>query len=193
MDLNTIRQNIINSTREDWHKITCWGAGCGPSYRYGFSTFSGQHGVQTEAKDHGNVAILIEDVDISIAWGYHPDESAFWAGRDDEFDFSDFLPQFPDKSVSRMYADVFYRGSLVDRELLVVADGGRYYVPIPRTEHPHQKRPDDFSQPEQHYTKWDIGFASLVQSFEHVDSLDYALSRMTYVLDDDRPISSEGK
>jgi hypothetical protein len=25
MDLRTLGQKIIESTREDWHKITCWG------------------------------------------------------------------------------------------------------------------------------------------------------------------------
>jgi hypothetical protein len=182
-----------SSTREDWNKITCWGHGCGPSYRYGMgSERTRDGGIETEVRAHANIAVLIDDVDISIAWGYDPDESLS-SDRGPELDFSDFLPSLPDKTVHRMYADVFYSGSLVDRELLVVADGGRYYVPIPTTRYPKQKSLTDFSEPEHHYSRWDIGFAEVVQSFEHADSLHSLLQRMTYVLDDNGPIAGEGK
>lgn len=141
MNLNTIRQTIIDSSREDWNKITCWGYGSGPIYHYGLSSeHSDDHGIQTEVRSHAVLAVLIEDVDISIAWGYDPDESLWNLHRGGQrFDFSDFLPTFPDEDVSRMYVDIFYRGQLVDRELFVVADGGRYYVPIPRTTYPNKQ------------------------------------------------------
>jgi hypothetical protein len=188
--LYSIRNKIINSSRDDWNKITCWGHGSGPSYRNTFGSYRGQDGeIHTEVGGHANLAILIDDIDISIASGYDPDE----ADGDRELDFSDFLPLLPDKTAHRMYADVFYGGSLVDRELLAVADGGRYYVPIPTTQYPNQKSPTDFSEPELHYSRWDIGFALVVQSFEHADSLDSVLGRMTYVLDEDGPIAGEGK
>jgi hypothetical protein len=194
VNLNTIRQKIIDSARDEWHKITCWGWGSGPPYRYALLSERGEYGIETEARGHANIAVLIDDVDISIAWGYDPDESLLSPSLGPGLNFSDFLPLFPDESVSRMYADVFYRGALVDRELFVVADGGRYYVPIPRTEYPNKTGfgPQDFGEPEHHYTRWDIGFARIVNSFEHAGSED-ALQRINYILDDDRPISSEGK
>lgn len=188
MDLKTIRNKIIETTPKDWNKITCWGYGAGPSYHYAFSTETGERGVETEATGHANIAVLLEDVDISIAWGYDPDESA-WGGGQRDFDFSDFLPSFPDEKTSRMYADVFYHGSLVDRALFVVADGGRYYVPIPRTEYPDKTgyTAEKLGEPVHHYTRWDIGFARIVHSFEHGHPFDELLSRMNYVLDDDAP------
>lgn len=69
----------------------------------------------------------------------------------------------------------------------MVADCGRYYVPIPRTTYPNQKSPQDFSEPEHHYTSWDLGFARIVHRFEHVESFDELLAQMNYVVDDDGP------
>lgn len=195
MNLNTIRQKIVESTRDDWNKITCWGWGSGPTYRYALSSERGENGIETEARSHANIAVLIDDVDISVAWGYDPDDSLWSEGREEKFNFSDFLPTFPDESVSRMYADVFYRGALVDRELLVVADGGRYYVPIPRTEYPNKTgfTPTEYGAPEHHYTRWDLGFARVLHSFEHAGPFEELLARLNYILDDDGPISSESK
>lgn len=183
MDLHTIRQKIIDTTPGDWNKITGWGYGAGPIYHYGFYTECDEHGLETEAKGHANVAVLLEDVDISIAWGLDPDEWSSGGGHRD-FDFSNFLPTFLDKSTSRMYADVFYRGSLVDRQLFVVADGGRYYVPIPRTEYPNKAgcTAEELRDPVHHYTRWDIGFARIVHSFEHGESFDNLLAKIDYVL-----------
>lgn len=197
MDLNTIRQKIIDSSREDWNKITCWGAGSGPIYHHGLtSEHSDAHGIQTEVHTHSMLAVLIDDVDISIAWGFDPDESLWELGRvERQFDFSDFLPDFPDEKVRRMYVDIFYRGQLVDRELYVVADGGRHYVPIPRTVYPNKTGygPENLGAPEHHYTPWDIGLARTLNRFELGDTFDDVLSQMEYVLDEDRPIWSENK
>lgn len=192
MDLKTIRQKIVDSSRDDWNKITCWGAGSGPVYRYGLTSESTDHGIQTEARGHACIAVLIDDVDISIAWGYDPDDT-LWSDHRQQFDFSDFLPTFPAKDVSRMYADVFYGGALVDRELFVVADGGRYYVPIPRSEYPNQKSTTDFDEPEHHYTPWELGFARVVNGFEHAQPIDEVLSQIPHVVDEDRPIAAESK
>lgn len=75
VDLRTIRQKIIDSSRGDWHQIARASADSGPVYHYGFTSWRTQHdSVETEAQGHGSVAVLIDDVDISIAWGYDPDE-----------------------------------------------------------------------------------------------------------------------
>ncbi|NTY58725.1 hypothetical protein [Mycolicibacterium sphagni] len=109
-----------------------------PRYHYDLSSERSERGIETEVVAHSNVAVLISDVDISIAWGFDPDET-LWSEHRQKFDLSDFLPEFgDDDNVSRMYVDIFHRGALVDRVLFVVADGGRHYVPIPRTTYPHK-------------------------------------------------------
>ncbi|WP_020101070.1 hypothetical protein [Mycobacterium sp. 360MFTsu5.1] len=185
MDLHTLREKIIESSPEEWNKITCWGDAAGPVYRYSLTSERGESDIQTEAKGHSNTAVLIADIDISIAWGWDPDESLWGPRGGRDFDFSDFLPIFPDDDVSRMYTDVFYRGALVDRVLFVVADGGRHYVPIPRTTYPDKPgyTAAEYGEPEHHYTRWQIGLATVVNGFEQAAPLKEILDRMTYVLD----------
>ncbi|MCV7285346.1 hypothetical protein H7J87_08395 [Mycolicibacterium wolinskyi] len=185
MDLHTLRHKIADSTSGGWNKITCWGAGSGPVYHYGLSSENGDNGIETEAKGHANTAVLIEDVDISIAWGYDPDETQRIDHRQ-TFDY-DFLPELADDDtpVTRIYADVFYRGALVDRMLFAVADGGRYYVPIPRTVYPNRVSVRERGEPEHHYTRWQLGFASLLNSFEHAEPIEDLLAEVDYVVDDD--------
>jgi hypothetical protein len=189
VDLNTIRQTIIDSSREDWNKLSCCGPGAGPAYWYGLSSARGEHGVATEARSHANFAVLIDDVEISIAWGYNPDESLLSGSNGEHLDFSDVLPALAGKSLSRVYADVFYRGALVDRKLYAVADGG--YVPIPRITYPHQTSDTDRGDPEYHYTRWDLGFAIILNSFGQPEPFDQFLAKLEYIFDDDMPISSE--
>lgn len=187
MDLKTLRQKIIDSHSNDWNHIICWGAGSGPVYHYGLSSENRDDRVETEVRSHSNTAVLIDDVDVSIAWGYDPDESLWDQGYRQKFDFSDFLPTFPDEAARRMLVDVFYRGALVDRKLYIVADGGRYYVPIPRRTFPNKTDSGNLGDPEFHYNRWDLGLARVVNSFELGEAFDELLPRLTYVLDDDGP------
>lgn len=187
VDLHTIRRAIIDSRPERWNHIICWGAGSGPVYHYGFSSEERDDRVETEVRSHSNTAVLMDDVDISVAWGYDPDESLWDQGHRQKFDFSHFLPLLADDSIRRMYVDLFYRGALVDRKLYIVVDGGRYYVPIPRTTYPNRTDSGDLGEPEFHYTRWDLGLARIVSSFELGKSFDELLARLTYVLDGDAP------
>ncbi|CDM76135.1 hypothetical protein [Mycobacterium marinum] len=185
MDLRTLRQTITESAPKDWNHIICWGYGSGPIYHHGLTSEYKDNRIQTEARSHSNMAVLSTDIDISIAWGYDPDDSLWNRGHKQTFDFNDFLPQFPDDKVSRMYVDVFYRGALVDRKLYIVADGARYYVPIPRRAFPNKTSTTDLGEPEFHYTSWDLGLARIVSSFELGESFDELLQRLNYILDDD--------
>lgn len=195
MNLLELRATIQSAHRPDWHKITCWGAGTGPSYRNSFmSTLIGSTDtVETEVDQHSNVAVLINDIDVSIAWGLDRDDTGvrrFASRRDLSFDF---LPSFLNDKVSVIFADVFYRGSLVDREYLVAVDGA--YLPMPS-----QNFPDglDYSDPassrvEHHLTQWEIALARLVSSFEHsVAQFDSRLSMIDYKLVE-RHITDENK
>lgn len=79
--------------------------------------------VQPEAHDHGHdhVAVLRDDVAISLAWGM-TDEPRFSAG---------WLSAFPDSGASSHYVDVRYNGVPVLREVLVLVDAARAYLPVP--------------------------------------------------------------
>ena len=88
MDLDTIRQTIIESEADDWHVIVCWGDSSGPSF-------------------------LQDD-------GGRPEKlSLDWAER------------FPDRTVTGSWVDVLWNGSLVDRQIVFNADGGRVTLPAP--------------------------------------------------------------
>lgn len=57
------------------------------------------------------------------------------SGRHDPAYFTEAWTQsFPDTKAYAQYADVLYRGSLVDRLALVAVDGGRYKIPMPEQE-----------------------------------------------------------
>ncbi len=183
MNLHSIRQAIIESTSDDWNVIQSWDSNSGPDYHYGLSSELRDDRIETEVRRHGQSAVLINDVDISIAWGYDPDDSLSHPGLKN-FNF-EFLPDDlddPDEA-SRMYADIFYRGALVDRKLFAVVDGARYYVPMPRRTHPNKQRPTKLGDPVFHYTTWDIGLARVLNSLVHTSDIDELFSRMDYVVD----------
>ena len=123
MRLNEVMDKVIGSQRRDWHKITCWGAGSGPSYRNNFTfyeTSEGPEGVLHESS-HSNVAVYIPDVSITLAFGLDADE---------EFK-GEWVNKFTDSDASSSYVDVFYNNALVFRDLYVTVDGGRAILPLP--------------------------------------------------------------
>ncbi|ABH00226.1 MULTISPECIES: hypothetical protein [Rhodococcus] len=71
MKLDELRKMIRETTTEDWNHIHCWGGGAGPSYRDRTVTalVGKTDAIENEVESHGNVAILRDDLDISIAWG----------------------------------------------------------------------------------------------------------------------------
>ena len=124
MRLDELRHTISDSEPDDWNVIT------GPSYLDHFVPMEvnrGQPGLVYELHHaaHHTRAILTSDVDISIAWGLYldPDNPAYFSEA--------WTQSFPDKKAYAQYADVFYRGSLVDRVTIVAVDGGRYKIAMP--------------------------------------------------------------
>lgn len=79
--------------------------------------------LQPEAHEHGHdhVAVLRDDLAISLAWGM-TDESHFSAG---------WLSAFPSTGASSHYVDIRYHGMPVQREVLVLVDSARAYLPVP--------------------------------------------------------------
>jgi len=122
MTLDELRHIIIASDADDWHVLS------GPSYLDRFMPVEVGRGdemvYELRHGEHDSRAVFKPDVDVSIAWGLHlnPDEPAY---------FSEWTQGFPDKNAYAYYADVFYRGSLVDRVPIVAVDGGRYKIAIP--------------------------------------------------------------
>ena len=124
MTLSELMDKIIVSDREDWHIITCWGGNSGPSYHDEFTfyeTWAREHHGVLEARSHGNVAVYMPDVSITLAFGLYAlkDFKEEWANK------------FADPHASSSWVDVFYNNALVFRDLYVTVDGGRSSLPLP--------------------------------------------------------------
>ncbi len=125
MTLTEIMDTIISSSKEDWHKMACWGGGSGPSYRDKFEFYyhyEGQPNV-LHSVSHGMVASYKPDLSITLAWGLTANDNFKepWANK------------FPDPKASSHHADIFFNNALVYRELYVVVDGGRAKLPVPKS------------------------------------------------------------
>lgn len=123
MTLRELLNVVLESTPDDWHKITCWGASSGPSYRDHpkfFEVYEGQKDVLV-TRSHPEVAVYIPDVSITMAWGLdsNPDFKEDWANK------------FPDPTASSHFVDLFYNDALVFRDLYVNVDGARCGLPLP--------------------------------------------------------------
>ena len=117
MNLFTLEQQITETWDERWHLLAD-----GPQFHYNLGTVGN---VASVFGYHSWRAVLNEDVDIAIEFGLNDDPS------NDDGNWTAPWAPFPDESVHGRYADVFYRGALVDRELLASVDGGRAVLPIP--------------------------------------------------------------
>jgi hypothetical protein len=120
--LDELLETVVNSDADEWNVIYCWGAGSGPSYRG-----RPAHEVE-EMRDedgrfdvHGMTAAYKQDVSVTLAWGL-TSRAEFHA---------DWAKVFPEKVASSCFADLFYNGALVHRQLYVVVDDGRSYLPLP--------------------------------------------------------------
>jgi hypothetical protein len=117
MHLHQLRAKIAATWDEHWNHIQG-----GPMFNYNLGTIND---VATVAGWHSARAVLQEDVDIAIEYGM-PDS----AHRPNQ-DWVEEWSAFPDDKIRGEYADVFYRGSLVDRVHLASVDGGRAVLPLP--------------------------------------------------------------
>jgi hypothetical protein len=126
MRLDEIRQLVMMSLPQDWHRI----AG-GPSKRGRFIVTErrgadGDTHTELNVTGHDEFMVLRVDVDISVAWGMEididPEDRDLrvegWAKKLE-------LPKPP----RLFFADTFYRGALVDRDLLCHA--GNVCLPLP--------------------------------------------------------------
>ncbi len=153
------------------------------SFHSRFMTSGGEGGTLAE-ESHSNLAVYRNDIDISIAWGMDMD----WAGVNDPIKRNyEFTQDFFDTSGHPQFADVFYRGALVDREILVTVDNANALLPLPRAMWGETDDPTKPNRIGESVTQWQFDFGHLVHSFE-LSSSDYhrAISIAGIVVDHDR-------
>ncbi|WP_437286640.1 hypothetical protein [Sorangium sp. So ce406] len=125
MNISSFVAQIVNSSAVNWHVISCWGSGSGPSYRYELQTSttysSGAPTTSIDVVSHSLVATFKNDIAITIGWGLR---------SLDDFQ-EDWANGFPDPHASSSFVDMFYNGTLIYRELYVTVDGGRVALPVP--------------------------------------------------------------
>lgn len=123
MDYEELRKTISESDASEWH----WINRQGPTYRNRFSSWSSPandtSGIDTDS--HSSVAVYKPDIDLTIAYGMR--ESLH---HNEKLNF-EWSEAFADSKISEIsIADVFWRGSLVDRVNFVYVDGGRCILPL---------------------------------------------------------------
>lgn len=122
MTLDELRTIIAGSTSRDWSRIKAMG----PTYRDRFGSWSspadGTSGIDHDS--HAELAVYRPDIDLTIAYGMPESQN------DHSLSFK-WSEAFPDSAIREIsIADIFWRGSLVDRVNFVYVDGGRGIVPI---------------------------------------------------------------
>lgn len=115
--LNEIRRLIIDSDRErDWHNVIT-----GPY-------FTDAPDIDDDTfRQHSELIVFKADVDLTIQYGLE------WGHLARDLKRADRIwdgAHFPDESAKAFYADVFWRGTLVDRVQLVAVDGFRATLPL---------------------------------------------------------------
>lgn len=121
MTFDELRSLIASSHPRDWQRIRAMG----PTYRDRFGSWTGpgdQSGIDHDS--HNELAVYRPDIDLTIAYGMPESRH----DRDLKFEWSE---NFPDSKIREIsIADIFWRGSLVDRVNFVYVDGGRGIVPL---------------------------------------------------------------
>ncbi|WP_288983292.1 hypothetical protein [uncultured Treponema sp.] len=124
MNLEEYEKLIVDTSEDDWTRISCWGAGSGPSYYNRFDVWSTLSGKLENMKvdSHSEYYSLKRNLLVSIACGIDSNEDfkEEWANK------------FMDSHASSHFVDFFYSGVLVYRDIYVSVDGGRALLPLPK-------------------------------------------------------------
>lgn len=172
MDLQQYERRIMDTTKNDWTIITCWGFGSGPSYLERASVWTTGKGEfsNIEIESHGMRASLKSDLSIGIAWGFqsNPEFKEPWAN------------QFPDPSASSHFVDFFYGSVLVYRDVYVSVDGGRCMLPLPDREFdPQTHEVRRYTVPKDKHR-----FFRLLDGFERLSDFDRYFNQAGFQLTD---------
>lgn len=107
---------ITGSSPDDWAVVSAGGG----AYLDRFEEIGSGGQSHLELESHVYLAVYRPDVDLRLAWGMR---------QDTELTFPDW--DFPDRSISRLLVDAFWRGALVARWSVLLVDGARCYMPDP--------------------------------------------------------------
>ncbi|WP_125079865.1 hypothetical protein [Mycobacterium sp. P7213] len=122
MNFDELRALVANSGPADWQRVRS----AGPTYRDRFGSWSSPanntSGIDHDS--HAELAVYRPDIDVTIAYGMP--ESRY--DRDLTFRWSEAFADSQIREIS--LADIFWRGSVVDRINYVYVDGGRGIVPL---------------------------------------------------------------
>lgn len=95
----------------------------GPLFTYNLGNSNGH---ATVFGYHSARAVFIDDIDVALEWGMPEDPL-----EPNEGEFTAEWAPFRNPSIKLCFADVFYRGSLVERVSIASVDGNRVYLPTP--------------------------------------------------------------
>jgi hypothetical protein len=154
----------------------------GPLFLHGYMVSSGPGSDPqiTAVEEHYLMAVLRDDIDVRIAWGYDPN---FGRGEEDTY-FKEHA--FADPKVSAELGDVFYRGALVQRHWLLSVDSGRALLPMPTRRLIEgadlmSRDPNDY---ELFVTQPEVNFARLLNDLRKTyDDFGSYLRRSNFVID----------
>ena len=123
MTFDEARERILDGTTALWNVVHCGHGHSGPSFRdrLTFDETDDEAPHVLHADSHHSVAVYKPDLFLSLAWGLtqEPDWQEPW------------VKTFSDPHAKSAFVDVFYCGALVWRDVYVVVDDGRGYLPIP--------------------------------------------------------------
>lgn len=124
MTLREYENLIVDTSENDWTKISCWGGGSGPSFLNKFDVWTSGSGEfeNLEIDSHSEYYSLKNDLLVSVACGIK---------HNDNFR-EDWANKFPDSHASSSFVDFFYSNVLVYRDVYVAVDGGRAALPLPK-------------------------------------------------------------
>lgn len=117
MRFDELVATVQGSSPNDWELLS-------PN-RVEFPRVYGVEGAEVLREGHSDVAHLRADLDVSIAWGAPQNNGEPWRGVWSAWS------RFPDRTVHGYFAEYRWRGVPVARQLIISADGGRYYLPAP--------------------------------------------------------------
>lgn len=124
MNLQEYENLIVDTSEEDWTKISCWGGGSGPSFLNKFDVWTSASGEfkNLDIDSHSEYYSLKKNLLVSVACGITHNDNfrEVWANK------------FADSYAISKFVDFFYSNILVYRDVYVAVDGGRAILPLPK-------------------------------------------------------------
>ncbi len=119
--LGAIRDMVRQSAPDDWYKLE----NDGPTYRirFGYSSAPGNKW-RLEADSHSTLLVYTAEVDLTLAYGMYYHRLGM---EEPEFEWSQV---FSTRSARIGFADIFWRGSLIDRVDYAMVDDHQGIIPM---------------------------------------------------------------